>query len=263
MNSKVFIYRIVILLSAVATLWAVDPGEASARLTATANHDHISIDFLYHGSSVSVRGVSDPGTDLVITIAAADGEEALKKKGKVAGFLWMNVGKLAFEKVPALYFVNSTKNPEEILTEEERVKYGIGYDALKKHAEINPVAGDGEKTKWFDEFVKLKKSANLYSVSSGKIQVTEKDGARNYYILCDWPYQAAPGDYKVTVYAVRDKKVVEQAEAKVKVEQVGVVKLLSSMAKEHGALYGVISILAALGAGFGVGLVFRKGGGAH
>jgi hypothetical protein len=35
------------------------------------------------------------------------------------------------------------------------------------------------------------------------------------------------------------------------------------MARKNGALYGVLSILAALGAGFGVGMVFRKGGGAH
>jgi F0F1-type ATP synthase membrane subunit c/vacuolar-type H+-ATPase subunit K len=47
------------------------------------------------------------------------------------------------------------------------------------------------------------------------------------------------------------------------VEQVGMVKSLAGMAKENAALYGGLSILAALGAGFGVGLVFRKGGGAH
>jgi hypothetical protein len=35
------------------------------------------------------------------------------------------------------------------------------------------------------------------------------------------------------------------------------------MAKNNGALYGIISIMAALGAGFGVGLVFRKNDGAH
>jgi hypothetical protein len=35
------------------------------------------------------------------------------------------------------------------------------------------------------------------------------------------------------------------------------------MAKNNAAVYGILSILAALGAGIGVGLVFRKGGGAH
>ena len=67
----------------------------------------------------------------------------------------------------------------------------------------------------------------------------------------------------MTVYAVRDHKVVEKAEANVNVAQVGTVKFLANMAKDQGAMYGILSILAAIGAGFGVGLIFRKGGGAH
>ncbi|MBI4849172.1 MAG: TIGR02186 family protein [Nitrospirae bacterium] len=62
---------------------------------------------------------------------------------------------------------------------------------------------------------------------------------------------------------MKDKMVVEKAEAKVLVEQVGVIKTLSNMAKNSGALYGFLSIAIALGAGFGVGLIFRKGGGSH
>ncbi len=81
--------------------------------------------------------------------------------------------------------------------------------------------------------------------------------------MTDWPYQAAPGDYLVTVYAVKNGKVIEQAESKVNVEQVGMVKALANMAKNSAALYGVLSIGIALVAGFGVGLVFRKGGGSH
>ncbi len=72
-----------------------------------------------------------------------------------------------------------------------------------------------------------------------------------------------PGVYTVTVYAVKDNKIVEKAESKVQVEQAGVVKKLAGMAKNNASVYGILSILAALGAGFGVGLVFRKGGGAH
>jgi Putative transmembrane protein (Alph_Pro_TM) len=81
--------------------------------------------------------------------------------------------------------------------------------------------------------------------------------------LTAWPYQAAPGDYLVTVYAVKNGKVVEQAESKVNVEQVGTVKTLATMAKNSAAFYGILSIGIALGAGFGVSLVFRKGGGSH
>lgn len=237
--------------------------QLTAKLTAKANHDHIKIDFFYHGSSVSVRGISDPGTDLIIKITSPEADQALRKKGKVAGLLWMNVGSVTFKHIPSLYFLNSTKKIEDILSKEEMDKHGIGYQALALHTEMHPVADENEKAKWFGEFVKYKENSHLYSSVPGNVSVTEKDGKQDYYVLTDWPYQAPPGDYMVTVYAVRDKKVIEKAETKVLVEQVGIVKTLSHMAKNKGALYGIISIVAALGAGFGVGLIFRKGGGAH
>lgn len=235
---------------------------ASAQLTAKANHDHITVDFFYHGSTMSVRGVSDPGADLIIKLTAEDGHQSLRKKGKVAGLLWMNVGELQVEDVPSVYFLHSTRNIEDILSQDEINKYVIGYSALEKHVKMN-AADDTERGKWFNEFVKFKESSNLYATTAGKISITEKNGVQNYYILTQWPYQVPPGHYTVTVYAVKDKKVVETATSNVLVEQVGAVKAFSEMAKNNAAVYGIISILAALSAGFGVGLVFRKSGGAH
>ncbi|HEX8949076.1 MAG TPA: TIGR02186 family protein [Dissulfurispiraceae bacterium] len=234
-----------------------------AELTAKANHDRIKIDFFYHGSSVSVKGVSDPGTELIVKITSAEGHHALRKKGKVAGLLWMNVGELKFEHVPSLYFLSSTKKLDDMLSQEEMDRYVIGYQSLDRHIEIAPVKDAGEREQWFREFVKFKEASKLYSVAPGKVTVSEKDGKQQYYTLLDWPYQAAPGNYTVTVYAVKDRKIVEQAQANVLVEQVGVVKSFADMAKNSAGTYGIISIVAALAAGFGVGLVFRKGGGAH
>jgi hypothetical protein len=250
-------------LAAAAALGLLAAGPARAELTAKANHDHISVDFRYHGSSVSVRGVADPDADLVIKIASADGHEVLKEKGKKAGVLWMNVGTLEFKETPRLYEVHSTRPVQELLPDAEADRYVLGYPALARHVQIAPVSSEAEKSKWFGEYVKFKEDSNLYATSSGKITFSEKDGKRQYYINTPWPFQAPPGDYLVTVYAVKDGKVVETADSKVLVEQVGGVKYLATMAKNQGALYGLFSILAALGAGFGVGLVFRKGGGAH
>ncbi len=111
------------------------------------------------------------------------------------------------------------------------------------------------------EFVKYKEATGLYSESASDITVSTKDGKAEYSIMTQWPYQAPPGDYKATVYAVRGGKVVEVSDAAITVEQVGSVKYLSNMAKNNGALYGVLSIAAAIAAGVGVGLIFGKGGG--
>lgn len=237
---------------------------AHAMLTARANHDHITIDFFYHGSTVSIKGESDPNVDLVVKITSPEGHQVLKQKGKVAGTLWMNVGQLKFENTPNFYSVHSTRKVEEILTPDEMNKHVIGYPALQKHVEITPVANEQEKARWFEEFVRFKEAQKVYAYSYGEITTTAKAGGRQeYYVMTEWPYQAAPGDYLVTVYAVKNGRVVEQAEANVNVEQVGMVKTLATMARNSAAFYGILSIGIALSAGFGVGMVFRKGGGSH
>jgi len=238
-------------------------GGAQASLTARANHDHIKIDFFYNGSEVSVRGIQDPGVDLIVKLTSPDSNQDLKKKGKVSGFLWMNVGEIKFDNVPNLYFAQSSKKVDEILSKDEQDKYLVGYEALAKRAGVSPVASPEEKAKWFDEFVKLKESNKLYFVTDGGFTTNPDEPGKGYYMKFQWPYQAPPGDYLVTVYAVKGGKVIEQATSKVNVEQVGAVKTLADMARKNGAIYGGLSVLVAILAGFGVGLVFGKGGGAH
>ena len=251
------------VLMALFTVLLLLGGTASADLTMNVNHDRIKVDFFYHGSTVSVSGESDPGTDLVVKIVSPDSHQKLKKKGKAAGFLWMNVGDLNIEHTPNLYFLHSSGELDEILSPEEMDKNVIGYTSVKNHADISPVKDDTEKSKWFNEFIKLKESNRLYNKSTGNISITQENGRQKYYLLCDWPYEALPGDYLVTVYAIKDKKVVDKTEAKVLVEQVGIVKSLYDLANNRGGLYGILAIIVALGSGFGVAMIFGKGGGAH
>lgn len=239
------------------------PSSAVAELTARANHDRISVGFFYNGSTVSVSGVSEPGTDLIVKISAPDASLALKQKGKVAGLLWMNVGTLEFGNVPPLYFLASTKPVEDLLSRDERRRYGIGYAALQQNVLIEPLSDEKERDKWFSEYVSYRESMHLYTVKKGGFSLEQVDDAQRYRVVFDWPYQALPGTYQVTVYAVRDGKVAETANSSVVVEQVGGVSYLATTAKKHGAFYGLLSVVAALTAGFGVGMIFRKGGGAH
>ncbi|HTZ18980.1 MAG TPA: TIGR02186 family protein [Dissulfurispiraceae bacterium] len=234
---------------------------AYAELTAKANHDHITIDSFYHGSTVSIRGIADPGTDLIIKLSSDDTHHVLRQKGKVGGLLWMTVGELDVDHVPNVYEIHSTRNLSDMLARDEADKYGLGYKALENRAAMN-VSGE-DRAKWFGEFVKFKESSNLYSTSAGKISLADHEGKQSYYILTQWPYQAPPGNYTVTVYAVRNGRVVETATDHVAVEQIGVVKTLATMARNNAAVYGLLAIMSALAAGLGVGLVFRKQGGAH
>ncbi len=261
------IKQIIFALTFLLLLLPIFASKSSGELTIKANHDHIKINFFYHGDEVNVSGTSDEGLDLIVKITSPEIHQVFKKKGKVAGLLWMNVGTLNFEHVPNLYFLHTTGMLNDLLEDKDMDRQIIGYPALFRHVEVTsgektktPLT-EGEKERWFKEYVKFKESSGLYNVSEGDVSIKKSEkGLQDYHIRIQWPYQAPPGEYTITVYGIKDKKVIETAETKVFVEQVGGVKALADMARNNGALYGIISIVVAVLAGFGVGMIFRKGG---
>jgi hypothetical protein len=153
---------------------------------------------------------------------------------------------------------------DDILSREEMDRYVIGYPALSRHLDITPVKNQDEKTKFFNQFVNFKESSHLYSMSPQEISRTPKNGKQAYSINLNWPYEAPPDNYLVTVYEIKNKKVIGKAESHIVVKQAGAVKTLYNMARNNGALYGILSVMVALTAGFMVAIVFpKKAKGAH
>ncbi|MCL4473988.1 MAG: TIGR02186 family protein [Actinobacteria bacterium] len=256
--------KYVVLLIAVLSGFAVLTPSAWAALTLKANHDDIQINLGYHGSTVSVAGISDPSVDLIMKITPASGnaQEKMMRKEREAGILWMNVEQLTLDNVPELYLIKSTKPVADLLDPATLKTEGIGYDAVQSSLRITPTPSPEQREKLLGDFIKYKQSLNVYSQSVGDVEMEPDPAGESYYTVFDWPYQAPPDDYMVTVYAVKDGKIQDKAESPVKVEETGTIKALDDMARNNAALYGTAAIGVALTAGFGVGLVF-KGGGSH
>ena len=239
------------------------PLEAFALLSVRTNNERIGIGAFYHGSRVNITGEADPYTDIIIKITSPEGSQSLKKKGKVAGLLWMNREDLEFRNIPNVYLLYSTKGIEDILSKDEIDKYSIGYSALKRQAEITTISDENEKTKWFNEFIRFKEYSKLYNMTQESIYTIMNDGKLEYSININWQYQAPPGDYTISAYAVKNNMVIEKSESKFIVEHIGTVRMLANMAKNNGAMYGIVSIVIAIIAGFAVGIIFRMARGGH
>ncbi|RUM87255.1 MAG: hypothetical protein DSZ23_06095 [Thermodesulfatator sp.] len=229
-------------------------------LTCKVTPSTIPISLGYHGTKVQITGEGLDAPDLIVQIHSPPGEEHLKYKGKAGGIFWMKLGTMTFKNVPGVYLVYSTRPSHELLSPEKCAELSIGFDALRNKAEIESNLKDLDRDKWLTEFMKFKKVEHLYLEQSGNIKV---DSANHSYELdIDWPFEAPPGEYDVEVFAVRDGNVVDKADAKIKDHRVGIEEILSHMAFEKPALYGIIALVVAIIAGFGVGMIF-KGGGAH
>ncbi len=232
---------------------------SAQALTAKVTPDDIAIGITYHGAKITVSGQSKVGDELLIKITAPPADAHLRYLGKAAGMVWMKLGSMEFKKVPPVYLLSSSKPIEQLLAQDTQAGNRIGFAALKAGAEVVSSAGRIDVEQWFSEFIKFKQSEHLYRVQEGNIQLN----GGSYQLETDWPYQAAPGDYDVEVLAVRNGQVVEQAKTTLKVEQVGFVAQISNLAFHNAAIYGIMAIIVAMLAGFGVAALFKGGGGSH
>jgi hypothetical protein len=170
---------------------------------------------------------------------------------------------MSFEHVPSVYLLYSSRNLDSLLQEDARVTEGIGFESIKAGAKMETSAADMDPDRWIAEFIKFKKAEKLYEIEEGAIAKTGGTNSGEYQLDIKWPYQAAPGTYTIEVLAVRDGRVVDRAESSLTVARTGIVEKLSNLAFNHASIYGIISIVVAMAAGFAVGALFKKGGGAH
>lgn len=241
---------------------AVRPAQA---LTCKVTPDKVAINLGYHGATLSVTGENTAGDELIIRIGNTSGEAHYKYMGKAGGFFWMKKGDVGFKNVPGVYLLATSRDIEHLLDPAGQKANQIGYEALKETAEMESASAElnGNEAKWKDEFIRFKEQQNLYAIHSGTITRQHGQASDTYVAEVAWPYQAPPGTYTVETMAVRDGQVVERAETSFTVARSGMVAWLSNLAFNRPAVYGIMAVVIAIIAGFAVGMVFRKGGGAH
>lgn len=246
------------LLAAAALAFSVHAAAAAPPQVAPSD---IQITLFYHGVPVEITGQAAPGEDVFVKVTPSEQKEFhLKYKGKAAGIFWMKLGTLVFKNLPSTYLLASSGPVDKVLSQAEREKEGAGFDALQKKAEITAEKGAMPAGDWFAQFIDFKKKEKLYAVQEGAVKV-EADG--KYHFTLDWPFQAPPGNYKVETITAKNGHVTGRSEAMIKVELTGAVAMLAKMSSDNRAMYGILSILVAIAAGFGVGMIFKKGGGSH
>ncbi len=236
---------------------------AARAITCEVSPTEIPITISYHGAKLTITGQTDPKDDLILKISTEPHDTAMKYYGKAGGLIWMKKGGLEFKGVPGVYLVNTTKDLNLILSEQERDRYQLGYDAMAKATKIEDDKGLPAERKWFNEFTRFKEKEMIYKIEQGTITRQHGEKGNTFEIVVNWPYQAPPGIYNVDLLAVNNGKVVDKAATTFEVKRVGIIAALSKMAVDQAALYGIMSVLVALAAGSAVGAIFKKGGGSH
>ncbi|MHB8810153.1 MAG: TIGR02186 family protein [Desulfobulbaceae bacterium] len=219
----------------------------------------IEISTFYNGTTVLATGTVPAGSEAVVRVSGKDEALHLKKKGKVGGLLWMNTGDLTIENAPKIYLLYSSATGQEAIADP---KLGVSLDSLRERIKILP---ENEDQKFFfNEFLKMKKHDAVYAEFPGTVTYSEQpDGARLFQASLQIPPRMSEDDYTIEVLAIKEGSLIGQARADLQVKMVGFPEQLARMAFQRSLLYGILSVLIAVGAGLFMCTVFRGKGGAH
>ncbi len=221
--------------------------------------DHINIGTFYNGTKVKVKGTIPAGADAVLRVSGHYGHIPLKKKGKIAGLLWMNIGDITLKNVPEVFLVVSSSNMKDKI---DSPALNLGYKYLEKMMDIEPENED--KTFIFKEFVKLLEKSGTYGIFTNNLTYSNKDNnLKEFSGYIPIPPKMKQGSYKVELFVVKDNKIIGQGERELTLKQVGFPALVSKLAFDYPLIYGIGAVIIAIFAGLVMGILFKGKGGAH
>jgi uncharacterized protein (TIGR02186 family) len=243
-----------LLAGSILALPGATPQEAPGSLTVEPSR--VDVRMLYHETTVHVTAPVPTGAEVAILLVGEKHTLALKRKGKVFGVIWMNVGDVTFEAVPDVYLLSSTCALDDVATPDVLKRLDLGFDALDARS-----AASAQADSLFGELVQLKERDGLWGVSEDGVTVEPAGGNGGAVATTDFVLRAKvpPGEYRVLAYTFEGSAVTLSGEGRVRVAQGGVAAFIADLSERHRLLYGVMAVLIAGAAGLLTGVVFGRG----
>jgi uncharacterized protein (TIGR02186 family) len=230
---------------------AIADTRGSDALIADLSSREIAITTGFAGTELLLFGTVDGDGDIIVVVRGPKRREIVRRKQRVAG-VWITGRSVAFDDVPAFYFLASTRPLDKIAPAAVLAPQRIGADNLH----IVPASrADVGRPGFRRALLRNKAQSGLYGESQGAIEVK---GGRLFRTRVVFPSNVPTGQYSADVYLMRNGVIIGNQSTPLVVRKVGLEADIFQFAHQYSALYGIIAILIALGAGWLAGVVFRK-----
>lgn len=245
---------------AAVLLWLAMPALAQESVVTGISTDNIALTADFDGSEIFVfgairrEGALPEGVaplDIIITIKGPVRPLTVRRKDRRFG-IWINTDAVTVREAPSFYAIATTSPMADLLTETERLRYGIGLDQAVRKVGSHPTITD---TRPFgDAVVRIREADGLYDALDGAVSVTEDTLFQARFQL---PANLIEGDYSAEFFLVRDREVIYSGATTIVVEKTGVERWLYNLSIDRPLAYGVLSVALALVAGWLAATVFR------
>ncbi|MBX9591198.1 MAG: TIGR02186 family protein [Hyphomonadaceae bacterium] len=225
----------------------------------------VAVTSSFNGTEIVIFGAIDGSQqpsaesgyyDVIVVVEGVPSRLVVRRKGNVAG-LWLNTASATFDNVPSYYAVASTRPIDEIAPEDFRALHGIGLKHLKYTPAVgqrHPLSSEDIK-EYRDAIMRLKRRDGLYLDRPYGVIFTGKSIFRASIVL---PANVTVGPFDTRVLLFRDEKLLSRFSVRLTLEREGLERYLHAFAYRLPVLYGIVTVMIAVGAGLLASTIFRK-----
>ncbi len=233
--------------------------QAPESVVAGLSRDAVAITANFDGSDILIYGAVKretpipPGPPLQVIVTVEGPSEALTVRRKDRKFgIWINTEQVSIGSAPGFYVVASSEPLREMLAPEEDTRFRISIPlAMRAFAGTSDVS---DTTPFTQAMVRIKESEGLYRLDEGNVKIADQTLFRADISL---PANLIEGAYKTRIFLLRDGRVLDVHRAAIEVRKVGLERWLFRLSRDEPLLYGLMSLLLAVLAGWGANEAFR------
>lgn len=235
------------------------PVAAEEAIVAGLSQSRVSITADFDGSEILIYGAvkrdqpipKNAPLHVIITVEGPSAALNVRKKDRRFG-IWVNTETVQIGKAPSFYAVATTGYLEKILTSTEDLRHQITIPRAIRAVGISAQAKDSPG--FVEALLRIRENEGQYRLDERTVQLTEATLFRTDVAL---PANLTEGMYRVRIFLTRDGVVVDSFERQINVRKEGLERFLTNLSREQPLIYGVLSLLIAVAAGYGASTAFR------
>ena len=243
---------------------AAQPSETGSDLPAAVAEEQITVSSDYRGSFVTVFGVNPDRRgrgDVVVVVRGPATRASVMRKRRVLG-LWVNGDPVRFSEAPSFFAVLSNRPLRAIASPQQIWRHQLDPAATAQLESAVPAGGD--PSAYRAALVRLRRAQGLYQEYSGRPIQDQRGGLTTYRgglfrAVVRLPANAPIAQYHADAYVFREGRLISsQRNIPISISRVGIERRIHNLASNASLLYGLVTVMLALAAGWIAAVFFRR-----
>ena len=232
---------------------------AQETIVADLSQNEVSITTTFTGSEILIFGAVKRGAEVddtfplgaVITVAGPATQVTVRKKDRIAG-IWVNAEEVEIDSAPSFYAIASSAPLYDTISHTEDLRHGISK--LRKIRLVGAAGDVGNPGDFTEALIRIREDIGAYTRDDAGVTLQEETLFRSSVGL---PANLVEGQYTVRIFLTRNRAVVSTYETAIDVSKVGLERFLYRLAHDRPLLYGIMSLVIAIAAGWAASAAFR------